>query len=172
MVNYFELFQLPVQLPVDTVLLTTHYQQLQKKYHPDNFTSVADSEKVSIIQKSSMINDGYRTLKNPITAAEYFLSLQGFDVVTEQNIIHDADFLMEQFTLRERLDDIESQNDVELLDDFHNEIVERKENVYHQLLQYITAQDWRSALNQIYKIRYLNRLIEQIEKLQEKQFTL
>ncbi|OCG21137.1 Fe-S protein assembly co-chaperone HscB [Gilliamella sp. wkB108] len=153
-------------------MLTTHYQQLQKQFHPDNFASAKDNEKVSIMQKSAMINDGYQTLKNSISAAEYFLSLQGFDVATEQNIIHDPDFLMEQFTLREQLDDIESQDNPELLDDFHKEMIKRKNSVYNQLLHYIHEQDWQTALNLIYKIRYLTRLLEQIEKLQEKQFVL
>lgn len=172
MINYFELFQLPIQLPIDSGQLTANYQQLQRQYHPDNFANANDNEKMAIIQKSAMINDGYQTLKNPIKAAEYFLSLQGFDVATEQNIIHDADFLMEQFSLREKLDDIENQNNIDLLDDFHSEISHRKKQVYHQLLQHMSQQDWQSAVNQIYKIRYLARLIEQIEKLQEKQFAL
>ena len=93
-------------------------------------------------------------------------------MATEQNIIHDADFLMEQFSLREKLDDIENQNNVDLLDDFHSEISQRKKQVYHQLLQHMSQQDWQNAVNQIYKLRYLTRLIEQIEKLQEKQFAL
>ncbi|MWN90865.1 Fe-S protein assembly co-chaperone HscB [Gilliamella sp. Pra-s65] len=172
MVNYFELLGLPAQLPVDVAQLTSHYQQLQRQYHPDNFATVADSDKVAVIQKSAAINDGYRTLKNPIKAAEYFLSLQGFDVATEQNIIHDADFLMEQFSLREQLDDIENQSNFEALDRFHEEIIKREKTIYNELLQFISKQDWQIALNQIYKIRYLTRLIEQIEKLQEKQFDL
>ena len=172
MINYFELFQLPIQLPIDNGQLTANYQQLQRQYHPDNFAQATDNEKVAIIQKSAMINDGYQTLKNPLKAAEYLLSLQGVDVATEQNIIHDADFLMEQFSLREKLDDIESQNNIELLDDFHSEISQREKQVYQQLLGDISQQNWQAALNQIYKIRYLARLIEQIEKLQEKQFAL
>ena len=79
---------------------------------------------------------------------------------------------MEQFSLREKLDDIESQNNIELLDDFHSEISQREKQVYQQLLGDISQQNWQAALNQIYKIRYLARLIEQIEKLQEKQFAL
>ena len=172
MTNYFELFQLPIKLPIDSSQLTVNYQQLQRQYHPDNFAQATDNEKVAIIQKSAMINDGYQTLKNPLKAAEYLLSLQGVDVATEQNIIHDADFLMEQFSLREKLDDIESQNNIELLDDFHSEISQREKQVYQQLLGDISQQNWQAALNQIYKIRYLARLIEQIEKLQEKQFAL
>ncbi len=172
MTNYFELFQLPIKLPIDSGQLTVNYQQLQRQYHPDNFAQATDNEKVAIIQKSAMINDGYQTLKNPLKAAEYLLSLQGVDVAIEQNIIHDADFLMEQFSLREKLDDIESQNNIELLDDFHSEISQREKQVYQQLLGDISQQNWQAALNQIYKIRYLARLIEQIEKLQEKQFAL
>ena len=79
---------------------------------------------------------------------------------------------MEQFVLRERLDDIERKDNFELLDDFYAEIVACQKIVYIELLQFITNQDWSIALNQIYKIRYLARLIEQIEKLQEKQFDL
>lgn len=172
MVNYFELFNLPVQLPVDATLLTAHYQQLQRQYHPDNFAVANDNDKVTMVQKSATINDGYCTLKNPIKAAEYFLSLQGFDVATEQDIIHNTDFLMEQFALRERLDDIESQDNFVLLDDFLAEVVARRHDVYNELLQFITKQDWVTALSQIYKIRYLTKLIEQIEKLQEKQYAL
>ncbi|OCG57738.1 Fe-S protein assembly co-chaperone HscB [Gilliamella sp. Nev5-1] len=177
MVNYFELFNLPVQLPVDVISLTTHYQQLQRQYHPDNFAVATDSEKMAAVQKSATINDGYQILKNPIKAAEYYLSLQGFGVATEKNIIHDADFLMEQFALREKLDSIENQANFQALDDFHKEIIEREKMVYNQLLQLIVKQDivkqdWQSALNQIYKLRYLARLIEQIEKLQDKQFDL
>lgn len=172
MTNYFELFQLPIKLPIDSGQLTVNYQQLQRQYHPDNFAQATDNEKVAIIQKSAMINDGYQTLKNPLKAAEYLLSLQGVDVAIEQNIIHDADFLMEQFSLREKLDDIESQNNIELLDYFHSEISQREKQVYQQLLGDISQQNWQAALNQIYKIRYLARLIEQIEKLQEKQFAL
>ena len=80
MTNYFELFQLPIKLPIDSGQLTVNYQQLQRQYHPDNFAQATDNEKVAIIQKSAMINDGYQTLKNPLKAAEYLLSLQGVDV--------------------------------------------------------------------------------------------
>lgn len=172
MPNYFELFDLPVKLPVDVSLLTAHYQQLQRQYHPDNFATANDNDKMVMVQKSAMINDGYHTLKNPIKAAEHLLSLKGFDVATEQNIIHDADFLMEQFVLREKLEDIESQDDFVILDDFHSQVFARQRDVYKELLEFIDKQDWEAALNQIFKIRYLTRLIEQIEKLQEKQYAL
>lgn len=165
--NFFELFELPSSLPVDMSKLTTRYQQLQRQYHPDNFATANSSDKLVTMQKSAMINDGYQTLKNPIKAISYFLSLQGFDIKTDNHIIRDPDFLMEQFALREKLEEIENQADIELLDNFHTEINQRKKDVYDQSLISISEQDWHTALNQLYKIHYFVRLIEQIEKLQE-----
>ncbi len=170
--NYFELFQLPVKLPVDVSQLNQQYRQLQRQYHPDNFSLSTDAEKREMIQKSALINDGYVTLKNPIKAAEYLLTLQGISISAEKNIIYDNDFLEEQFELREKLDDIESQSDFAQLDGFYSDIEQQKTAKYHQLLDDIVKQDWPSAQQQIYKIRYLVKLIEQIEKLQEKQDAL
>lgn len=170
--NYFNLFQLPLTLPIDTIHLNREYQQLQRQYHPDNFATANDNDKVAIIQKSATINDGYRTLKNPVEAAEHLLALQGFDIMAENSTVHDTDFLMEQFELREQLDEIENQENHALLDDVFVDILARKQSVYTNLLVDIAEQNWQSSLNQIYKIRYLSKLIEHIEQLQEKNSAL
>lgn len=170
--NYFSLFQLPVSLPVDMTKLSAEYQQLQRKFHPDNYATASDSEKAAIMQKSATINTGYRTLKDPVKAAEYRVSMQGIDIDTEHDTIRDLEFLGEQFELRERLDDIESALDWTLLDVFYAEVITRKQAIYVNLLQAITREDWQNAKTLVYKLRYFARLIEQIELLQEKQFDL
>lgn len=170
--NYFSLFQLPVILPVDTVKLSAHYQQLQRQFHPDNYATASDSEKAAIMQKSATINTGYRTLKDPVKAAEYRVSMQGIDIDTEHDTIRDLEFLSEQFELRERLDDIESTQDWALLDAFYAEVIARKKAIYDNLLHAITQTDWQNAKTLVYKLRYFARLIEHIELLQEKQFDL
>ncbi|MDF7666531.1 Fe-S protein assembly co-chaperone HscB [Orbaceae bacterium ESL0727] len=170
MTNYFELFQLPSQLPVDLAQLTMHYQQLQRQYHPDNFATTdnhvaTESDKAAVMQKSALINDGYRILKDPVKAAEHWLLLQGIELNAEQDIIHDTDFLMEQFTLREQLDEI--AQDAAQVDDFYLDVKQRKQCVYQQLLHDLQQKMWSAAQQQLYKIRYLDRLIEQIEMIQE-----
>ncbi|MDF7670460.1 Fe-S protein assembly co-chaperone HscB [Orbaceae bacterium ESL0721] len=199
MINYFELFQLPVQLPIDMSALSSKYQALQRQYHPDTFmlnnhslkesslnksslnnsslnnssingssinkSALDESEKAVMLQKSATINDGYQTLKNPVKAAQHLLALQGIENEGEQDIIHDEDFLLEQFTLREQLDEIEQ--DADRLDQFYSEIKERKKAIYQQLLQDLNQQAWQTAKQQLYKIHYLDRLIERIELIQE-----
>lgn len=170
--NFFELFQLPITLPVDLIRLNLHYQQLQKKYHPDNYANVADSEKAEIMQKSATINVAYQILKDPIKAAEYRVSLEHIDIDDENQTIRDTEFLTEQFVLREQLDDIEQAKDWKALDHFYDDMNDKQQEVYVQLLDNINHSDWQTAKKQLYRLRYLTRLLEQIELLQEKQFDL
>ncbi|WP_392561585.1 Fe-S protein assembly co-chaperone HscB [Orbus sturtevantii] len=170
--NYFVLFQLPLTLPIDMVKLNTQYQQLQRQFHPDNFALVPDHEKALILQKSATINFAYKTLKDPLKAAEYRVSLENIDVDAEHDTIRDSDFLVEQFELREMLDEIENRHDWSALDKFYDEIIQRNKDTYGTLLRAMEQSDWQTSKTIIYRLRYLARLIEQIELLQEKQFDL
>lgn len=170
--NYFVLFQLPVILPVDLKKLNMQYQQLQKQYHPDNYAMASDNDKTAIMLKSTTINIAYQTLKDPLKAAEYLLSLHGIDIDSEQKILHDDAFLQQQFELREQLDDIESQLDWDMLNDFNDNIINKKQIIENQLIQNITNQQWELARNTVYQLRYFARLIEQIELLQDREFDL
>lgn len=170
--NYFLLFDLPITLPVELSQLNQKYQQLQRQYHPDNYATATDSERSTAIQKSATINAAYRTLKDPIAAAAYRVSLEGIEIDGEQQTIFDPDFLEEQFELRERLDDLEQAKDWLALDPFYDEIIVRKKHVYAELLSAIATNEWQNAQTIIYRLRYFARLIEQIELLQEKQFEL
>lgn len=170
--NYFSLFELPMALPVDTAELNRHYQQLQRQYHPDNYATASDSDKAKAMQQSATINSAYRILKDPISAAQYRVSLEGIDIDAEHDTIRDPAFLGEQFELRERLDDIEGSQDEAALEQFYDEVMVRKQQVYKALLLAIEQHDWSIAKVSVYKLRYFARLIEQIELLQEKQFDL
>lgn len=170
--NYFSLFQLPMALPVDLTKLNGQYQQLQREYHPDNHATAADSEKTAALQKSATINTAYRTLKDPIAAAEYRLSLQGIDINSEHHTISEPLFLGEQFELRETLDEIEQAKDWPTLDRFYREVSARKQQIYDDLLLLIEQGEWQKAKTILYQLRYFARLIEQIELLQDQQFEL
>ena len=174
--NYFDLFHLPVQIPVDIQKLSTEYQQLQRMYHPDNFATAPEAEKMMMLQKSATINDAFQTLKDPILSASYLLTLKGIDVSAEHNIINDTDFLMEQFILREQLDSIEqqlnqSQKEQEL-EAFSLEIKQKYQDTYQDLLDCLQQSEWQNGLNVVNKLRYLTRLRQQIDQLEDSLFAL
>ena len=64
--NYFELFNIPVQLKVNTALLSKKFFELSKKYHPDYFAN--DNEEV---QAEALVRDlgGYARMLDFVAAA-------------------------------------------------------------------------------------------------------
>ncbi|WP_320752483.1 co-chaperone HscB, partial [Enterobacter roggenkampii] len=116
--DYFTLFGLPAQYPIDLQALTIRFQDLQRQYHPDKFASGTQAEQLAAVSQSATINQAWQTLRHPLARAEYLLSLHGFDLASEQHTVRDTAFLMEQLELREELDEIEQAKDEARLESF------------------------------------------------------
>ena len=173
--NYFSLFNLPLALPVDQQKLTINYQQLQRFYHPDNFVTHSDSEKLIKIKQSADINLAYKTLKDPVNSVEHLLALKGVKINAEQ-ITTDQAFLLEQFALREQLDKIEKlvNNDEKYnnLAQFSARVSKIWQDTYEQLLTFIQETNWLSAVIFTDKLKFLNKLKQSIEKIEDQQFEI
>ena len=76
--DYFEVFGLPRALAIDPSALEKTFHDLSRKYHPDYFTTAPETERVQAVRMTALINDAYRTLRNPVTRVEYLLALEGF----------------------------------------------------------------------------------------------
>jgi molecular chaperone HscB len=75
--DYFSFFGLPRKLNIDTAKLERDFYQFSRKLHPDVFSRATEKEQEWSLQKTSQLNDAYRTLKDPITRTEYLLKLEG-----------------------------------------------------------------------------------------------
>jgi molecular chaperone HscB len=75
--DYFAFFGLPYKLNIDTARLEREFYDLSRHLHPDINAVGSESEQAWSLEKSSQLNDAYRTLKDPITRTEYLLRLQG-----------------------------------------------------------------------------------------------
>lgn len=75
--DYFSFFGLARKLNVDTAKLERDFYQFSRKLHPDVFSRATPQEQEWSLQKSSQMNDAYRTLKDPIARTEYLLKLEG-----------------------------------------------------------------------------------------------
>ncbi len=76
-VDYFAFFGLPYKLNIDAANLEREFYALSRHLHPDINAISSDKEQEWSLEKSSQLNDAYRTLKDPITRTEYLLRLQG-----------------------------------------------------------------------------------------------
>ncbi|EAX95307.1 co-chaperone Hsc20 family protein [Trichomonas vaginalis G3] len=98
--NFFQLFDQPKQYKIDVKKLDKSYLSLQRKVHPDRFYSKTEKEKELSIKASGCINEGYHTLRNPVSRGEYLLHLFNQKVVTDVP----QDFLMEVLEFHEEMD--------------------------------------------------------------------
>lgn len=83
--TYFEIFNLPPKLNLDTAALEKQFYKLSREYHPDRFASKPVEEQVRATEMSSQLNDAYRALKDPIRRTEYLLELEGIEL-EEQSV--------------------------------------------------------------------------------------
>lgn len=79
-VDYFSFFGFPRKLELDTALLEKEFYSLSRRLHPDVFARAEDQERSWSLEQSSMLNDAYRTLKDPIKRTEYLLRLEGVEL--------------------------------------------------------------------------------------------
>jgi len=78
--DYFSFFGLPPKLNVDVTALEKDFYLLSRKLHPDLNAGTGSEEQEWSLEQSSMLNDAYRTLKDPIKRTEYLLHLEGVEL--------------------------------------------------------------------------------------------
>ena len=166
--DYFTLFGLPESFQLDVNQLAARYQDLQRQFHPDKYASRPQAEQLAAVQQSATINQGWQTLRHPLSRAEYLLSLHGFDLASEQHTVRDTAFLMEQLELREELDDIEQQRDESRLSSFSGRVDGMIAARSQTMVSELDARQWEQAADTVRKLRFLDKLRSQIEQLEEK----
>jgi molecular chaperone HscB len=88
--NYFEFFTLPRKLTLDVVALEKQFYAMSRKLHPDRFASKTVAEQEAALAQSSLLNDAYRTLKDPILRTQYLLKLEGVELEEQSKAATDA----------------------------------------------------------------------------------
>jgi molecular chaperone HscB len=83
-VDYFSFFGLPLKLNIDVAALERGFYELSRRLHPDLNARAGSQEQQWSLEQSSLLNDAYRTLKDPIKRTEYLLHLEGV-VLEEQS---------------------------------------------------------------------------------------
>src|SRR5438067_7573398 len=122
-VDYFTFFGLGRKLNVDVPTLEKDFYELSRKLHPDLNARSGSQEQEWSLQQSSLLNDAYRTLKDPIKRTQYLLKLEGVELeeqsksATEQaritgqlkKQIVPPDLLEEVFELNMQLEELRMQ---------------------------------------------------------------
>jgi molecular chaperone HscB len=113
--TYFAMFSLPRKLTIDTAALERDFYKLSRRLHPDLYARKSAEEQAWSLRQSSLLNDAYRTLKEPVARTAYLLKLEGVRIEDENSETRDlqmkqnrvpADLLEEVFELNMQLEEM------------------------------------------------------------------
>ena len=106
--DYFGFLGLPRKLNIASSDLEQRFRGLSRQFHPDYFYNATPAERRASLERSSYLNDAYRTLRNPIARAEYLLDQEGFATRSPEDASKQMPpaLLEEVFALNEELDEI------------------------------------------------------------------
>lgn len=166
--DYFSLFGLPVRYALDNASLAARYQDLQRQCHPDRYAMQPEDQRLLASQRAADLNQAYQTLKHPLRRAEYLLSLQGIDITSEQYTLRDTAFLTEQLALREELDEIGALAQAEsALAAFGARLDGMNARRSAEMIRHLDEGDWAVAADSVRKLRFLDKLRQQADQLED-----
>ena len=152
----FELFDVPARFAQDALLLDGRWKDLQRQVHPDRFAAQGAAAQRVAMQWSARINEAYRRLKDPLQRAAYLCELHGAPIDAERNTAMPAEFLMQQMTLREALDDATGTQDLDALGQTSSSM--QRELLTQIERQIDIEQDWAGAAGSVRALMFLDRL--------------
>ena len=165
--NYFELFEIPVQLKVDKASLPRKYFELSRKYHPDFFVNGSEEEKTLALEKSAMLNKAFKTFQHPDETIKYVLQLKEL-LVEEEKYELPPDFLMEVLEINEEL--MELGENKTLLPNIELRITELQAEIYEPVKEIVehyqegaaSEKELLQVKEYYYKKKYLDRIRQQL----------
>ncbi len=134
--NYFEIFNFPIEYNIDVDLLTSNYFLLQKdcgnRFDP------------------SLLNESYNILKSDIKRAEYFLSLK--NISTEKM---SSELAVQMFELRENYESLKNKDEKI---EFQKQIKKKIKDLISELKK--LENDLKKFTEIFSKLKFLNSFLE------------
>jgi molecular chaperone HscB len=149
MLNPFEILNLEQSYSLDLSMLERHYFEAQRKTHPDQFSCADSAEKAETLKHSTLVNQAYKTLKNPLLRAEYLLKTAGVEPLSEN-----PDFLGQVMEWNERF----------VQGEYLKPELEQKEKfLFDELEKAFHLKDNEAARRALYQLTYVQKLLKQCE---------
>ncbi|MBI4892138.1 MAG: Fe-S protein assembly co-chaperone HscB [Acidobacteria bacterium] len=175
--DYYHFFGLPRTLSLDATLLQDRFYSMSRLLHPDRYTRRSDQEKRYSLEASSILNDAYRILRDPIRRAEYVLKEAGYEIGEQRSKDVPPELLEEVFELNMALDELRlGDTDVlPQLDEMRHKFLAMLSEIDGQLEQLFrrhdtvpTDEDRSRVLEQIrsllHRRRYIQNLVAEVDR--------
>jgi molecular chaperone HscB len=97
----FAVLGLPRGFELEEGQLDERFRTLSRKLHPDRFARASAKERRFSLEQTTLLNDAYRTLRDPARRAEHLLELRGLRPLSDTAM--PEEFLEEAMADREKL---------------------------------------------------------------------
>ena len=138
--DYYAFFGLPRTLSIGVEDLQNRFYSLSRLLHPDRFTRRSEQEKHYSLEASSILNDAYRVLRDPIRRAEYVLKQAGYEIGEQRSKDVPPELLEEVFELNMALDELRMGDD---------DVLPQLDSMRHHFLDMLASID--AALEEKYQ---------------------
>jgi molecular chaperone HscB len=105
--QYYDALGLEPKLALDLDDLKKRFYERSRRWHPDRFSRAEPRERQQALDMTALLNDAFRTLRDPITRAEYFLKQNGIELSKDAP----PELLEEVFELNMALEEMRSGDD-------------------------------------------------------------
>ncbi len=176
--NFYEFFGIDRKLTLDTNALQKRFYELSRTWHPDRFSRKSTAEQDQALEATAILNDGYRTLRDPVKRAEYLLTEEGFPIGEQRSKDVPPELLEEVFDLNMMLEELKSGDEsaVPQLESAKQNFEKLRAQVDHDLTNLFAKYDAaesesetaRQALHEIRGVlnrrRYIENLIRDVDR--------
>ncbi len=164
--TYFELFELPVQLKVNTASLSKKFFELSRRFHPDHFAGDNEAAQEEALQKSALLNKAWKTFQNTDATIKYVLQEKGL-LQEEEKYELPPDFLMEVLEINEQLMEMDETSN---RDQLFSVISQLSADIYESVKKIVedytesavTEKELLQVKEYYYKKKYLDRIHRQL----------
>ena len=111
LLDYYKFFGIERKLGLDPTDLQQRFYKLSRLLHPDRYMRRTNREQEYSLEATAILNDAYRTLRDPVARAEYLLKQNGFENDEPRSKNVDPDLLEEVFELNMALEELRSGDD-------------------------------------------------------------
>ena len=165
--QYYDALGLAPSLSLDAEDLKSRFYERSRQWHPDRFTRTSAAEQEKALEMTAMLNDAFRTLRDPVSRAEYFLKESGLELGNAAP----PELLEEVFELNMALEELKSGDTsvrpqlLEARDRFQGMLASSDAGLVELFARDsgpAVLDEVRAALN---RRRYISNLVREVEKV-------
>lgn len=161
----FTLFGLPARFAIDRQEVDARWRALQAQVHPDRFASEGASAQRQAMQWAVRVNEAHQRLRDPVSRAAYLCELRGVPVDAQRHTAMPRDFLMQQMTWRETLEEAGSPAEVAALD---AQVQAEERSLFSALADQLDANvDLQAAVQSVRALMFLAKFRADIDRRME-----